>query len=249
MKSWSLPRWCALGGGTLLLLDSLYLLAMNVSHLGMILPAVLGVALLGWAWKAPAGGIWRLAQWGLAVWLLSLLAFFGWLHSRAAVVDSAFQPRSIVVLGSSTPNATPSPTLTNRLELAKALAQTYRSALVVLSGGVDSTETVSEARVMADYLHAKGLSHERMVVEDKSTSTYENLVYSARLLEPMGITKSSPLLIVTSDFHTQRALWIAAKAGWKQVKSAGAPTPLYLRYNAWLREYFSWIKGWLTNEF
>ena len=259
-----LPRTLAALMGAALLCDAAYLVTMKVTNLGTVVPAILGAGLLWWAWKAPVlqGVIWRWIFIGLALWLLSVLAFFGFLHHTANATNfiatnavtagstPIFMPRLILVLGSSTPQAQASPTLRERLKLAHTLALQYPAAPVVVSGGVDHAETVSEARVMADYLHDLGLPPERVVLEDASTTTYENLIFSANLVsQRYGITKDAPLLIVTSEFHTHRAQWIAAKAGWKQVRTAGAPTPLYVRYNAWLREYFSWIKGRALNEF
>ena len=57
-----------------------------------------------------------------------------------------------------------------------------------------------------------------------------------------------PVVVVTSDFHTLRAQAIARRQGWQQVQAVGAPTPLYLRYNAWLREYFALASSRLLGE-
>jgi uncharacterized SAM-binding protein YcdF (DUF218 family) len=102
---------------------------------------------------------------------------------------------------------------------------------------------------MADYLVARGISPQRLLREDRSTSTDENLRFSRQLLAAQGIDANAPLLLVTSDFHVMRAERIARKAGLTAVTGVAAPTPLYLRYNAWLREYFAYISGWLLREF
>jgi uncharacterized SAM-binding protein YcdF (DUF218 family) len=54
--------------------------------------------------------------------------------------------------------------------------------------------------------------------------------------------------VVTSDFHTLRAQRIARKVGYTRTISVPAPTPLYIRYNAWLREYFATASSWLLRE-
>ncbi|WP_432260442.1 YdcF family protein [Cupriavidus sp. TMH.W2] len=82
-----------------------------------------------------------------------------------------------------------------------------------------------------------------------NASTEENLVFSRRLLEEQGVAAADPIVVVTSDFHVQRALRIARKAGFGEVAGVGAGTPLYLRYNAWLREYFAAISGWVLREY
>ena len=102
---------------------------------------------------------------------------------------------------------------------------------------------------MADYLIAHGMPASRLVREDRSTSTDENLRFSRQLLALRGLGPDAPLVVVTSDFHLRRAERIARKAGFHAVSGVAAPTPLYLRYNAWLREYFAYISGWLLREY
>ncbi|RZI96953.1 MAG: YdcF family protein [Haliea sp.] len=252
--------WLLLAIGAALLLQSAYLVTVKVTHFGVMLPAALGAVLVGLAlsgkrWTAfLAGAQWRRVAWRVVLglflaWLLSLTVFFGWLHRAPAGPGNGPMPLAIVVLGSSTPGGQPSPTLARRLDLALLLAARYPAARVVVSGGVDFTETVAEGEVMASYLRARGLAAERVLVEDRSTSTQENLVFSQQVLKQNGLAADVPMLLVTSDFHTLRAARIARKAGWTNVSTAGAETPLYMRYNAWLREYFAFLSGWLRREF
>jgi uncharacterized SAM-binding protein YcdF (DUF218 family) len=63
------------------------------------------------------------------------------------------------------------------------------------------------------------------------------------------VTPHDGILIVSSDFHVLRARMIARRLGWSSVQTAGATTPLYIRYNDWLREYFSFIKGFLLRMY
>ena len=255
-KSWGLA---ALGG--LLLAQSAYLVTVKVTHLGVILPACLGVVLVFLGTAQESWQLWlgrqplRQRAWkgllaGFGLWLASLVAFFGLLAlGQQGQNLQSLRPEVIVVLGSSTPNAQPSPTLTERLNLAYALAHQYPATKVIVSGGVDFRQTVSEASVMAAYLENKGLDKSRILLEDRSTSTHENLVFSLRLLQASGLTPEAATVLVTSDFHTLRASWISRKTGWKKVATAGAQTPLYMRYNAWLREYFAFLSGWLLREY
>ncbi|MDQ0142887.1 hypothetical protein [Cupriavidus necator] len=61
------------------------------------------------------------------------------------------------------------------------------------------------------------------------------------VLEEQGVVATAPIVVMTSDFHVRRAVQIAGKAGFGKVAGVGAGTPIYLRYNAWLREYFAAI--------
>ncbi|WP_232232631.1 YdcF family protein [Cupriavidus sp. amp6] len=157
--------------------------------------------------------------------------------------------KAILILGSGTPHCTASPTLVARLNDGLALARRWPAARVVVSGGQDFGLRCSEADIMADYLTAHGMAPDRLIREDRSTSTEDNMRFSRRLLEQQGVSAADPLILVTSDFHLMRAKRIAHKAGFQVVSGVGAATPLYLRYNAWLREYFAFISGWMLREF
>ena len=60
---------------------------------------------------------------------------------------------------------------------------------------------------------------------------------------------NSKIAIVTSDFHTLRAGAIAKKQGYRNFITVGAGTPITTRYNAWLREYFAYLSGWVLGEY
>ncbi|KAF1023874.1 MAG: hypothetical protein GAK30_00240 [Paracidovorax wautersii] len=246
--------------GALLLVDSAVLLAQHQVNFGTILPGLLGVAagLLAWhwpalrRWRAPPAPRWRRVlwrtSWGVfALWLLSLLVFFAFIRAdHSTSPDQA--PAAIVVLGSGTPRCQPSATLSARLDEALQQARHWPQAVVVVSGGPDRWLDCTEADVMADYLLQQGLPEARLLRESRSTSTFENLRWSRELLASRG-QAAEPLLLVTSDFHALRARLIARRAGFIDVASATAPTPLPVRYNAWLREYFAFASGWMLGEY
>ncbi|MFW1848931.1 YdcF family protein, partial [Acinetobacter oleivorans] len=98
-------------------------------------------------------------------------------------------------------------------------------AKVVLTGGLDFSEKESEALVMSRYLQQKyHIAKERIILEDKSTSTELNLKNSKPLLAQQHINLNQPLAIVTSDFHIPRAEAIAKKQGYTQVYGVAAET-------------------------
>lgn len=253
--------WAGMSVGLLLLGDALVLMAHGMFNLGVTLPAVLGLAFLvicghhariaqklGCDWRLRL--LWRLGWALLIVWFASLLIFWMQLllHSRAPDISSPLH--AIVVLGSATREGQPSRTLAARLDQAALLAQQQPQALVVVSGGVDFGESESEGQVMARYLRQRhGLATQRLVIEGHSTSTALNLKWSLPLLHERGVAADAPMAIVTSDFHTLRAGWIARRNGYANAVTVGASTPASIRVNAWLREYFAVLSGWLLGEF
>lgn len=259
---WPLRRIASLLLGAFLVADSAFLMSMGIFTVGVTVPAALGFAFglvaLRWhrldAWLEHARWgrrLWRAGCALLAVWLASVMVFWGTLahHIKVASEGAMDVPlQAVIVLGSGSPNGRPSPALLARLDKARELAAVHPQAWIVVSGGVDFGETLSEGQVMGDYLRAKGLAPERILQEERSTSTESNLRYSLPLLQARGLDLQTPLAIVTSDFHTVRAQRIALKIGFTQAIATAAPTPLYLRYNAWLREYFATASSWMLGE-
>jgi len=256
-------RICALmclSVGALLVLDALFLLSQRVFSLGATLPLALGAVflLLGACWSTAQTWVaaapqrrtaWKAIWSAFLLWIVSVLAFWSVLARADHPAPAAAAPAAIVVLGSGTPGGKVSPTLAARLDVALAQARQYPRALVVVSGGIDLYETASEGQLMGDYLRAHGLDATRIVQDERSSSTRENLVLSQPLLQEHGVSPAQPIELVTSDFHTMRAGWIARRAGYTSITTIGAPTPLYIRYNDWLREYFAVASGWLLREF
>lgn len=261
-KRWPLLRLACLLAGAVLLADGLVLMSMGLFSMGVTVPGVLGLALcmlvLGWhrvqAWRgrAPWGRhLWRAGWLLLLAWVASVGLFWNALAGQVRAFDAAAGDvplKAIIVLGSGTPNGQPSPALRARLDRARELATAHPTAWVVVSGGVDFGETASEGRIMGDYLRAQGMPAERILQEERSTSTELNLRYSLPLLQAKGLGLDTPVAVVTSDFHTVRAQRIAHKIGYTHSVVAAAPTPLYLRYNAWLREYFATVSSWALGE-
>lgn len=261
-ERWPLLRLACLLAGAVLLADGLVLMSMGLFSMGVTVPGALGLALcmLTWGWHPLQARLGR-AGWTRRAWRAGWLLFLAWVASvglfwnalagqvqafNAAAGDVPL--KAIIVLGSGTPNGQPSPALRARLDKARELAAAHPAAWVVVSGGVDFGETASEGRIMGDYLRAQGLAAERILQEERSTSTELNLRYSLPLLQAKGLGLTSPMAVVTSDFHTVRAQRIARRIGYTQSVVAAAPTPLYLRYNAWLREYFATASSWILGE-
>lgn len=261
-RGWPWTRIACLLVGCVLLTDALVLMAMGFFMVGVTVPAALGLVLcfVGTRWHVVRDWFHRL-RWGrlawrtgwllLGVWVCSVGVFWAVLVQQVNALgqaDKAVTPQAIVVLGSGTPKGQPSPALRARLDTAHALAAAHPQAWVVVSGGVDFGETLSEGEVMGNYLRQQGLDPARILQEERSTSTELNLQYSLPLLQAQGLGLDSAVAVVTSDFHTLRAQRIAQKIGYTRALAMAAPTPLYIRYNAWLREYFAMASSWLLRE-
>ena len=110
--------------------------------------------------------------------------------------------------------------------------QANPEAIAVLSGGQGADEEVSEAAFMYQKMVAAGIDPARLVLEDQSTDTSENLRFS-RALIPEGASVG----IVTNNFHIFRALALARKLGWEEVRGVPVATSLFSLPHYLMREF------------
>ncbi|WP_170311635.1 YdcF family protein [Vallitalea okinawensis] len=148
----------------------------------------------------------------------------------------------IVVLGAGLNGDQVTNRLKSRLDKALELIDNNPELEVLVSGGQGPDEKVTEAHAMKSYLINEGVDPTHILVEELSTSTYENLLFSKEILDAKLIDKS--IIIVTSDYHTYRASYISKKIG-LDVVTAPSHSPAMIRVNYMLREYFVVIKDWL----
>ena len=140
---------------------------------------------------------------------------------------------TLVVLGCQVRGQEPSLMLYLRMNTALEFLRDNPDADAVLSGGQGSGEQIAEAEAMRRYLTANGVSGDRLFIEDESTSTYENILFSKAIIEERGLSQS--IAIVTDGFHQFRAQSFAKGAGLTPAAVTSA-TPGYTLPYYWLRE-------------
>ena len=112
-------------------------------------------------------------------------------------------PCTVVVLGCKVKGTVPSLMLQRRLEAAKGYLQQHPEVSCIVSGGKGTGEDISEAQAMKTYLTAAGIAADRILMEDRSTDTHENLLFSKQILEQQGLPNR--ITILTDGFHQYRA--------------------------------------------
>ena len=138
------------------------------------------------------------------------------------------------------------PLLASRLDRGMAVVNRMAgSPVLIVSGGKGSDEQVSEAAAMSSYLVSHGFPAERVVLEDQSRTTEENLTYTKAIMErlrPGGYR----CVIVTSNFHVFRAAMLARRLR-VNGQATGARTAGYYWPSATIREFgavfltYKWI--------
>jgi uncharacterized SAM-binding protein YcdF (DUF218 family) len=156
------------------------------------------------AWGICAGVFWC----GYLLWLIN-----GYQADKPIIRSDAG-----IILGAALWNDLPSPALKERLEFALRLYKEGTVDKLILSGGLDANgSTKTEAEGMRDYLIKKGISADKLLLEEKSTSTYENLAFSKRIAEQ---NKLGSLLVITHDYHAARAKEIAKQLDYSPLQVA-----------------------------
>ncbi|MBR1741140.1 MAG: YdcF family protein [Lachnospiraceae bacterium] len=139
----------------------------------------------------------------------------------------------LVILGAHVYGERMSSNLRYRVEIGKKYLEENPETKVILSGGKGFGEDITEAEAMRRYLVEKGISEKRILVEDQSVNTDENIRYSRKLMED---EKEAFVVIATNRFHLFRAEGIAKKQGLEKVQGIGQYIRPDTAPNAYLRE-------------
>ena len=184
--------------------------------------------------------LWKKRQWKV------ILSFFAIVITVAVIFTAvtttkmfiaannpAEKETTVIVLGCKVNPNGPSLSLVKRLEAAYDYLIQNPELSCILSGGQGADEPMSEAQAMYDWLTAKGIDKERLYLENKSKSTYENLVFSKKIIEKEALPEA--VTIITNDFHQYRAQKIAERY-YKEVYGISGDTPPYLLPMYYIRE-------------
>ena len=145
----------------------------------------------------------------------------------------------IIVLGSAVHGSTPSLTMVERMGAALAWLEAHPDGIAVVSGGQGPGEDMSEAEAMYDWLTARGVAPERVLMETLSTSSYENLLFSLRVIEDHGGDPGGRVAVCSSEYHLSRACLVARELGCEPVRVAARTGHISLRLNYAIREAFA----------
>lgn len=155
-------------------------------------------------------------------------------------------PNVIVVLGCKVKGERPTRMLKRRLDTAYEALLKHKDVKCIVSGGQGSDEVISEALAMKNYLIEKGIPENRIIMEDKSATTYENLKFSLKKLDELGMNHD--ITIVTDGFHQYRAGLLAKSLGINNVTAYSANTEARYLPTYWVREWLGITKFYLLNK-
>ena len=231
-------------GAALMTLRGLGMRFSGILLLGIAALLLVGLLLRRWEQRSKAGKWCRRmfsVSCGLVISLLVSLET-NVLMNRGGM--PAIPADAVIVLGAGVNGTEPSLSLRTRLDAALDYLEENPDVPVVLTGGQGYGEEITEAQCMYDYLTTRGVTSERILLEEQATSTAENFAFSKPLLAVEGIDVETDLVaVVTNDFHIYRAGLIAAREGYALTFGVPAELPwLHLEINYCVREAFALVK-------
>lgn len=189
----------------------------------------------------------------LALILVGVLCFGGLF---GAVMYGSYDhingnPQIMVILGCQVKPWGPSILLQDRLDKALDYLEDHPEMTVVVSGGQGPDEHVTEARAMADYLMEQGVEEERILLEEDSHNTVQNLRYTARLLEEEGYDTQQDVVVVSNGFHLTRVrmLFDRVWGGDENLSTLAAPSShIPSRIKMYIREPLALVKSFVLDR-
>ncbi len=196
-------------------------------------------------WKKRAGRVFLVILIATILILSTICIIFSVLMAKAM----NNQPKAsypVIVLGCQVYGTNPSPMLKRRLEAAKEYLDKYPEEIVVVTGGQGKGEDIPEAKAMHDWLIDNGIEEKRIIVEDKSVNTSENLENAKKLLD--DVFKTDEVVIISDGFHQYRASFLAKQYGLKTYAINAKTNPDYVP-TFWVREWVGLAKDIIFSAF
>lgn len=216
-------------------------LCAGILHFGMVWPSVvllLGAALLLWPdffrrLLRPKWLRWTVST-AAAVCMTVILVTLAFMTRAALDRPAADEDCTVIVLGCQVfPDGHPSLILRGRIQAAYDYLTTHPDAVCIASGGQNGSEPISEALCIRNTLVDMGIDKGRILMEDSSRSTEENLRFSAALVRERGLPATAA--IASDNFHQLRGeIW--AERNGLTARSIGCASPWYLTAGYWARE-------------
>lgn len=145
----------------------------------------------------------------------------------------------LILLGAGVNGTTPSQSLQERIDAAGVYLLEHPQVQCILSGGQGDGEDISEAECMFRALTAKGIAPERLWLEDRSTSTKENLAFSLALIQEKTGSKPEEIGILSSNYHLYRAGRFAREQGVEPICIGAKTERIELFISYFVREIFA----------
>lgn len=195
-------------------------------------------------------------KWVKALFALILLGVLVFGALLGAVLHGSYdrvdgQPEIMVILGCQVKPWGPSVLLQDRINKAADYLHGHPDVIVVASGGQGPDEHMTEAQAIHDALVEQGIDSNRILLEERSRNTIQNLRYSMALLEEMGYDTGADTVVVSNGFHLTRVrmLWVRIHGDDDNLSTLAAPSShVPSRFKMYIREPIALVKSFILDR-
>ncbi len=191
------------------------------------------------------GFIFKLIFFAGVLFMLSMMLF---LFISANANKASGDEKAIIVLGAGLNGENVSGVLARRLDEAIEFYNSHSDVYIVVTGGQGPNEIIPEAHAMKNYLLKNNVSEQNIIVEDKSTSTEENFLFSKELLKEKGIDSDEQIAFSTNTFHCYRSALYAKALGYSNISSLPSNTGFGVILPSYMREVFAVLHYWVFKQ-
>lgn len=179
----------------------------------------------------------------LSLGLTVLIGFGAFLGIYGGNDTADYTEKTVIVLGCGIRGERVSVGLAKRLDKAYEYHLKNPEAVIIVSGGQGPQEDITEALAMKRYLIEKEVAEEKIIMEEKSTSTITNFKFSHEIMKERALPEDS-VVFITNAYHVYRGAYYAQKEG-LQVTHLGTDIRFYTVPMNYMREMLAVIKMWV----
>ena len=133
------------------------------------------------------------------------------------------------------------------METALEFNEIYPDVKIIVSGGQGEGEDITEASAMRNFLVSNGVDENLIIMENKSRNTYENFLFTKKLLKKQTGKDEFKITVISNNFHMYRAKYLANEVGFDTL---GYPAPAHKSSTLvfYVRKFFGVIKAYVFKQ-
>ena len=239
-----LIKTASITAGILLLANALLMSVIANLNIGLLPVICLGLVLTAYGLFFEKIKSVKIVHIFIAALLIGLTAFGSFIAVYGNNDNADYEEETVIVLGCGIRGERVSVGLARRLNKAYEYHLKNPDAVIIVSGGQGPQEDIPEALAMKRYLVDKGVPEDKIIMEDKSTSTITNFKYSHEIMKEKGLSSSS-VVFVTNSYHVYLAASYAKDEGFLEASHLGADIIWYTVPMNYMREMLAIVKMWV----
>ncbi len=173
-----------------------------------------------------------------AVTFAVMCLYISGINSKQVTPNELTEETVIIVYGAGLEGEMPGKALQKRLNTA---LQLYNGSYIIVSGGQGDNEVRTESSAMKEYLCDRGIPEDKVIEEDRSRNTIDNINYSFEIIKEKGF-ENYKVVSVSNAFHIPRIILLCNKLGFESYPALAPDPDSRFIFATLVREYMSYVK-------